>query len=58
MPKPVLEDRPIWPVVPAEAPREVAQDEPDTNEAPSRDEAAPEIRISADSFEGFGSFSS
>ncbi|MGV7031450.1 hypothetical protein [Methylobacterium symbioticum] len=59
MPKPVLEDRPIWPVAPIEtAPGEAARTEPDTDQAPSGDEAVPESRISIDSFEGFGSFSS
>lgn len=59
MPKAVVEDRPIWPVVPAESlPCEAAQVEPDPDKAPSPDDSAPPIRTSADSFEGFGSFSS
>ena len=57
MSKPVLEDRPIWPVAPAEdLPREAAQTDPSTNHAPSEDGAAPQNAITADSFEG-GSFS-
>lgn len=55
MPKAVLDDRPIWPVTPAETPP--CEADPDTDQAPAPDDSAPQIRTSADSFEGFGSFS-